>query len=31
MADEYERPIPDYEPYKRRLQTRTGSTEGATA
>jgi methylglyoxal synthase len=31
MADEYERLIPDYEPYKRRLQTRTGSTEGATA
>jgi len=31
MADEYERLIPDYEPYKRRLQGRTGSTEGATA
>jgi methylglyoxal synthase len=31
MADEYERLIPDYEPYKRRLQTRTGSTEGAMA
>ena len=31
MADEYERLIPDYEPYKRRLQTRTGSTDGATA
>jgi methylglyoxal synthase len=31
MADEYERLIPDYEPYKRRLQGRTGSVEGATA
>jgi methylglyoxal synthase len=31
MADEYERLIPDYEPYKRRLQGRAGSTEGATA
>ena len=30
MADEYERLIPDYEPYKRRLQGRAGSTEGAT-
>jgi methylglyoxal synthase len=31
MADEYERLIPDYEPYKRRLQGRTRSAEGATA
>jgi methylglyoxal synthase len=30
MADEYERLIPDYEPYKHRLQGRTGSTEGDT-
>jgi methylglyoxal synthase len=30
MADEYERLIPDYEPYKHRLQGRAGSTEGAT-
>jgi methylglyoxal synthase len=29
MADEYERLIPDYEPYKRRLQGRAGSAEGA--
>ena len=30
MADEYERLIPDYEPYKHRLQGRAGSAEGDT-